>query len=261
MIRFLRIALLFVFPVLGALPAPGNDLVPTGTLRATFLAGNPVQAVTDPNTGAINGPAADLGAELAQRLNVPLKMIGVPTVQAVLDSIKSGSADIGFIAFDPVRAVEVNFSQPYLLAHNSYVVLNGSPIQTTADIDRAGIRIGVTERDAADFFLTRALKNAQIKRVPPGSIELVTKMLVSGDIDAYATNRHRLTQLVERSAGVRLLPDNFYGVQQSIVVAKGSAALLHHVDQIIDDARKSGLIQKAIVGARLQGVDVAPPRN
>ena len=30
-------------------------------------------------------------------------------------------------------------------------------------MDRAGLRIGVGERDAGDFFLTRTLKNAELK--------------------------------------------------------------------------------------------------
>ena len=54
-----------------ATTAEADELVPTGTLRATFIAGNPVQAVTDAKTGAVSGPAADLGSELARRLNVP----------------------------------------------------------------------------------------------------------------------------------------------------------------------------------------------
>lgn len=51
--------------------AVAADLAPTGTLRATFLAGNPVQATVDARTGAISGPAADIVKELACRAGVP----------------------------------------------------------------------------------------------------------------------------------------------------------------------------------------------
>src|SRR5262249_35112613 len=127
--------------------AQAEDLVPTGTLRATFIAGNPVQAITDAKTGEVNGPAADLGRELARRLGVPFTIKGVPGVQPVIDSVKNREADIGFVAFDPVRAAQVDFSQPYSLAQNTYLVREGSPIRSVADVDRTGIRIGVGLND------------------------------------------------------------------------------------------------------------------
>src|ERR1043165_7979782 len=152
--------------LLTATAATADDLVPTGTLRATFIASNPVQAVTDAKTGAVSGPAADLGRELARRLNVPFTIKGVPGVQPVIDSVKNGQAEIGFVAFDPVRAAQVDFSQPYSLAQNTYLVREGSPIRSIADVDRPGVRLGVGLNDAGDYFLTRTLKNAELKRNP-----------------------------------------------------------------------------------------------
>src|SRR5262245_1847572 len=81
--------------------AAANDLAPTGTLRATFIATNPVQAVTDPATGEVRGPAAELTRELARRLGVPFRIGGAQGVPGVIDSVKKGEADIGFVAFDP----------------------------------------------------------------------------------------------------------------------------------------------------------------
>jgi polar amino acid transport system substrate-binding protein len=240
--------------------ANADDLVPTGTLRATFIAGNPVQAVTDATTGEVTGPAADLGRELARRLGVPFTIKGVPGVQPVIDSVKDGAADIGFVAFDPVRAAQVDFSQPYSLAQNTYLVLDGSPIRAVADVDRPGVRVGVGLNDAGDYFLTRTLKNAQLKRNAGGDLVVALTMLKAGDIDAYAANRQRLTAFVARQPGLRIVPDNFYGVEQSIIVAKGRAALLAQVDRLIAEARASGFIAAAIARAGLSGVDVAPPR-
>ena len=86
-------------------------------------------------------------------------------------------------------------------------------------------------------------------------------MLKAGEIDAYAANRQRLTAFVAPQSGLRLVPDNFYGVEQSIIVAKGNAPLLARVDALIEDARASGFIAAAIARAGLAGVDVAPPRQ
>jgi polar amino acid transport system substrate-binding protein len=242
-------------------PAQADDLVPTGTLRASFIANNPVQAVTDAKTGAASGPAADLGRELARRLNVPFTIKGVPGVQPVIDSVKAREADIGFVAFDPVRAAQVDFSQPYSLAQNTYLVREGSPIRSAGDVDRPGVRIGVGLNDAGDYFLTRTLKNAELKRNPGGDLAVALRQLEAGEIDAYAANRQRLHRFVAAHPGLRIVPDNFYGVEQAIVVAKGNAALLAKLEQLIDETRAAGFIAAAIARAGLVGVDVAPPRR
>jgi polar amino acid transport system substrate-binding protein len=244
-----------------ATAADADDLIPTGTLRATFIAGNPVQAATDAKTGAVSGPAADLGRELARRLSVPFTIKGVPGVQPVIDSVKNGEAEIGFVAFDPVRAAQVDFSQPYSLAQNTYLVREGSPIRSIADVDRAGVRIGVGLNDAGDYFLTRTLKAAELKRNPGGDLAVALRQLEAGEIDTYAANRQRLHTFVLAHPGLRMVPDNFYGVEQSIVVAKGNTALLASVERLIEETRASGFIAAAIARAGLVGVDVAPPRQ
>jgi polar amino acid transport system substrate-binding protein len=64
---------------------------------------------------------------------------------------------------------------------------------------------------------------------------------------------------VARVSGLRLMPDNFYGVEQSIIVPKGNPGLAT-INRMLDEARASGLIATAIARAGLVGVDVAPPR-
>jgi polar amino acid transport system substrate-binding protein len=241
-----------------AVRADASELAPTGTLRAAFIATNPVQARVDPSTGEVRGPAADLTRALAQQLGVPFTIKPAEGVAGVIDSVKSGAADIGFVAYDATRAEQVDFSQTYLLAHNSYIVPRESALRTVADIDRPRIRIGVGERDAGDLFLTRTLKSAELRRTPSSEIANGIRMLIAGELDAYAANRTRLIAIADQNFGVRVLPDNFYSVEQAIAVAKGNAADLAIVDRFLNEARSAGLIQAAVERAGLKGVDVAP---
>ena len=48
-----------------------GDIAPGSTLRAAYLGTNPAQAMRDPATGELRGPAYDLARELARRNNVP----------------------------------------------------------------------------------------------------------------------------------------------------------------------------------------------
>lgn len=253
--------------LLSALPAAANelakDLAPTGMLRAVYIATNPVQASVDPATKEVRGPAADIARELGKRAAVPVTVMGVRGVDGVIDAVKNGAADIGFVAFDPVRAEQVDFSQNYSLAQNTYLVPERSPIKSVADVDRAGIRIGVGARDAGDYFLTRTLKAATLVRNDGGVGDTVVKALLAGELDAYAGNRMRLHEAAQKTQGLRLVPDNFYGVEQAVIVPKGEATRLAIVNRFIDEARASGFIAESIARVGLVGVDVAPsgPRS
>lgn len=235
-----------------------KDLAPAGTLRAAYIATNPVQASVDPATREVRGPGAEITRELAKRAGVPFTITGAKGVDGVLEAVKNGQADIGFLAFDAVRAAQVDFSQNYALAQNTYVVAEASPIKSVADVDRAGVRIGVGLRDAGDYFLTRTLKNAELKRNEGGIGDAMVKALLAGELDAYAGNRMRLHEAAQKTPGLRLVPNNFYGVEQAVIVRKGETARLAIVERFLDEARASGLIADAISRAGLVGVDVAP---
>src|SRR5260370_16542108 len=85
-----------------ALPAAANDLVPTGTLRATFLANNPVQAVTDAKSGEVSGPAADLTRELARRLPVPFPIKGHPRLHPAIAPAQAAAPHLTPPPFTPL---------------------------------------------------------------------------------------------------------------------------------------------------------------
>lgn len=255
----MRGAALAVVALLGfATPSFASELAPSGTLRAVFLAGNPVQARIDPATGAIAGPAADIARALADREGLKLDLKGLPGTRAVIDAVKVDQADIGFLAHDPERAAEVDFTQAYSLAHNTYLVLASAPIRTLAEIDRSGVKIGVGQGDAADLYLKRVLTQAALVPNPGGSLDTALAQLQSGAIDAYAANRQRLTGFAATRPVVRLLDANFLAVRQAIIVPKRNTARLALVDRFLDEARASGLLAQAIARADLAGVDVAP---
>jgi polar amino acid transport system substrate-binding protein len=249
-----------MFMAVMSVAAQAQVLAPTGTLRATFLAGNPVQAKVDPKTGAASGVAADLTQELGRQLKVPVTVTGLPGVKAVIDSVRNHIADIGFLAFDPTRATDVDFSQVYLLAWSSYLVPVNSPVHSVADADRAGFRIGAQAGDSPELFLSRNLKQAEIKRFPAVSAEEALKMLSAHEIDAYAANRQRLLEIAAGAPSMRVVADNFFAVQQAIIVMKGDRAALDMVNRFLDGARSSGLIQKAIDRAKLNGAADVNPR-
>jgi hypothetical protein len=49
------------------------------------------------------------------------------------------------------------------------------------------------------------------------------------------------------------------GVQQSIAVPRGKDAGLHYLRSVVEDAKQSGLVARAIERTGAKGVSVVPP--
>lgn len=255
----LLVLLAFVAVVLPATGMPAADLAPTGVLRASFIASNPVQGRVDARTGEVAGPVADLTRELARRLGVPYFITPLPDAGAVLASVKEHSVDIGFLAYEAARATQVDYTAPYTLSSSAYAVRADSPLRTMADVDRAGMTIGAARGASQQIYVSAVVKNARVEvmdQVPPHDV--LAAMLVSGELDAFAANRTRMQELARTSPKVRVLAENFLEIGQAMVVDKGGASKVDELNRFLADIRMSGFIRASIDRAGLPGVEVAP---
>jgi polar amino acid transport system substrate-binding protein len=236
-------------------------LTPTGVLRAVYLATNPAHAVKDAATGEPRGTVVDVTQELGRRLGVQVALSAVQTPQDVIDAVSRRDADIGFVAFNPERAGPVEFSEPFMLVQQTLVVRVDSSIRSVADIDRPDQKIGAGRGDSIALYLARNLKQARLVEMAPGDATEAAKSVVAGTIDAFGANRQRLTDTLRGVSGLRLLPDDLYGVEQTIVVAKGNPDLPIAVNRFLDDIRRTGFLRAAIEKSGIIGISVAPPRS
>jgi polar amino acid transport system substrate-binding protein len=242
-----------------ALQAQHMVLAPTGTLRASFIVTNPVQGRVDAKTGTVTGPAADLTRELARRLGVPHVVTPLSDAGAVLESVRSGRMDIGFLAAEAERASLVDFSDPYSNSGATYAVRADSRFQRSADVDRAGVTIGAVAGQAPEVYVREHVKNARIESLPSvPSNAVLGKMLLDGKFDAFAANRTRMEEMAREVPGVRVLPDDYMVTSQAIVVQKGNAARLAEINRFLADVRASGFMKASLEKANVAGVRVAP---
>src|SRR5262245_20649554 len=158
-------------------PAQVAELAPTGKLRAAINFGNGVLASKDPATGEARGVSVDLSRELARRLGVPLEIVPYAAAGRVVEAVKTGAWDVGYVAIDPQRARDMIQSPAYVVIEGSYLVPADSPIRSNAEVDREGIRIVVGKGSAYDLFLTREIKRAMLVRAPtsPEVVNMMTK--------------------------------------------------------------------------------------
>ena len=103
-------------------PEVVKELAPTGKLRAAINLGNSVLAQKDPRAASRKGITVDLARELGKRLGVPVELVPFEAAGKVFEAIKAGGLDIAFMAIEPVRAAEIEFTPPYVLIEGTYMV-------------------------------------------------------------------------------------------------------------------------------------------
>jgi polar amino acid transport system substrate-binding protein len=239
-------------------PEARQALAPTGKLRVGLFDGNAVHVIRDSAFGEMRGVGHDLGRALAARLKVSFEPVLYSSFGPLLDGAKTGAWDVAFVGVDPERAKFLDFTGNHAEVDFGYLVPAGSRLSAIRYTDRPGVRIAVVERGTPDLFLTRALTGATLIRVPgiPGAIEL----LKSGQADVLAGLKPNMYAVSAQLPGSRVLDGRPGTEEQAMALPKGRGpAALAYARRFIEDAKATGLVQRAIDRARLRGVVVAPP--
>jgi polar amino acid transport system substrate-binding protein len=237
-------------------PAVRADLAPTGKLRAAINYGNFILATKDTATGESRGVAVDLMQEIGRRLGVPVEIVAYDSVAVMGDAAPSGVWDIAFLGSDPIRETLMSFTAAYLEIEATYLVPGSSALRTAAEVDRPGVKVAAPARANYELYLSRNLQNAQL--ISTQGADAAFEALTSGKVDALAGLTQALTTLSTKLPGSRLLEGRFMGVQQSIAVPKGRDAGLRFLRAVVEDAKASGLVARAIEKTGAKGVSVAP---
>jgi polar amino acid transport system substrate-binding protein len=241
-------------------PAALHDLAPTGQLRAAINYGNSVLAQKGPD-GAPRGVSADLAAELARRLQVPLTYVPYEAAGKVFEGAKAGAFDVGFIAIEPVRARELNFTAPYVIIEGTYMVHKESPLQTVDDVDAPGIRMSVGLGSAYDLYLTRTIKHATVLRADAGGGSAMIRKFLDDKLDAAAGVRQQLDAYAKDHPEMRVMSGHFQEIQQAMAMPRVEGQPhddgLNYLKGFVEEMKASGFVAEALKRSG-QVADVAP---
>jgi polar amino acid transport system substrate-binding protein len=220
-----------------------SELAPNGTLRAGINYNNPLVARRDV-TGELRGTAVDLSRELGRRLGVPVELVPYEAAARMSDAATTGAWNIAFLAIDPARGRDIEFTAPYIELEGTYLVPANSPLRRIDDVDAEGVRVAVTAKSAYDLFLTRELKHAQLVRAAttPESIDLMEAQT----LDAVAAVRTVLVAAARRLQGSRVLSGHFMTIAHAAGVPRGRPAAAAFVRQFIEDVKASGFVARAL---------------
>src|SRR5664279_1422708 len=241
-------------------PSPDDlkQLAPTGKLRGGIVvspAASAFFAIKD-GTGAPQGVTIDLMHAFAQALKLPLDLQVYDNSGQVTDAVASGDCDVAFMPRDATREGKVDFGPAYYFISSTYLVPAGSTIKTIDEVNRAGVRIVGISNTTTVRSARRTAPNASVEEVP--SVELMTQMASTGQSDAFALSHDSFAGLLPKLPGARVLPGHFQQTGISVAVPKGRPAALKIVSGLIEDAKKSGLVRRALDAAGFKDAEVAP---
>src|SRR5215470_542025 len=223
--------------------AAAAELGASGKLRAAINFGNPVLA-TRAADGEARGVSVDLAREAGRRLGLPVELVTFNSAGNVVEAIKAGKVDLAFVAIDPVRAADMEYTAPYVIIEGAYLVRTASPVTRNDEVDRTGTRVAVGKGSAYDLFLTRELKSATLVRAPT-SPEVVDFFLAN-NLDVAAGVKQQLEADAKRVGAVRLLPGRFMVIEQAMGVPKGRSAAQAWLSNFIEEMKSSGFVADAL---------------
>ena len=238
-------------------PAVAAAFAPAGRLRVAINLGNPILAGRDAETGEARGVSVDLARALAAQLGCGVDLLEFDAAAKSVEAVRSGRADVGFFAVDPLRGEGIRFSAPYVLIEGAYLVRNESALTANAEVDRAGTRVMVGRGSAYDLYLTRSLKAAEIRRAPTSPA--VVDAFLAENADVAAGVRQQLEGDASRLGGLRLLPGRFMVIEQAMgVPADRGETVVAALRAFVEGAKASGLVAAALARHGIQGATVAP---
>ena len=237
-------------------PKVREALAPTGTLRVGVYQGSPTSLVVDAKTGQRAGVALDMGPLLAQQLGVRVQVVEFPRLALVLDALKSGQVDFTVTNATEARARDMDFTRPLVQLELGYLVMNDSSIRQIEHIDRAGVKVGVSQGSTSQGVLTRQFKNASV--VPAASLKQAQDMLRQKRIDAFATNKGILFEMTDELKDARVMEGRWGLENLAIAIPKGRDAGRAFVNTFAEQVRENGQLQKSVSRAGLRGTTSAP---
>ncbi len=228
---------------------PASEIAPGGKLRVGMI------AIT-----VLGGVAEPVARFIGQKLGAIVEPVMYPNPDAYLQSFGKGEWDIA-IGPRVLAPVDKADSTADLWAISLiYVAAPGKEFPDVASVDMAGVKIGTIRGAPSDRVLTREIKAAEIVRIPlsPTIAADAAELLRSGKADLFGADSGVGYPAAEALSGAKIVPGAFAMVRVAAALPTGrSAAARAALAMFVDEAKQTGVVQRAIDANGLKGVNVA----
>src|ERR1019366_6137806 len=173
----------------------------------------------------------------------------------VTDAVASAACDLAFMPQDAERGKKVDFGQAYYFISSTYLVPAGSKIQSIDEINRPGVRTVAISNTTTARSARRTAPHATVEEVP--SVDRMTAMAAAGQGDAFALSHDSFAGLLPKLPGARVLPGHFQQTGIAVAVPKNRPAALTIASDLLEGAKTSGLVRRALDAAGFKDAEVA----
>jgi len=226
-------------------------LAPTGKLRVGVYVGSPTSYIPAAGDKPARGIAFDLGASLAKDAGVPYEPVVFPSNEKLFEAFRAGALDVVFTNATAARAQFIGFAPTVLEIEKGYLVLQQTQAKDGGDVDRPGVRVGVSRASTSETELKQILRNATL--VPMPSLAEGARALGDGRIDAYASNKAILFEMSDGLPGSRVI-GNWGAEAFALGIPKGREAALAYLATFVEQERGRGGVRLAAERAGVRGI-------
>lgn len=201
----------------------------------------------------IVGVDVEIMKEVAKKLGVKVEVSDVD-FNTICASVKSGKADVGAagITINDERKLSVDFSMPYSTTEQYIIVAESNDTIKTFE-DLSGKKIGVQEGTTSDSAINKLISDKVVTDtvVTGYKSPAIAAASVPNKIDAVVTDKLTAELIVKNNSGLK----TFKLVDKSgnpiaeieeygIAVAKGNSELLAVINEVIQELKNNGSIEK-----------------
>lgn len=229
--------------------ADSSEIAPGGRLRVGMI------AIT-----VLGGVAEPVARFIGQKLGVAVEPVMYPSPDAYLQSFGKDEWDIAIGPRVLAPADKADSTSDLWTISLVYVAAPGKEFPDIASVDKTGVKIGTISGAPSDRVLTREIKAAEIVRIPlsPTISTDAAELLRSGKADVFGADSGVGYPAAEALSGAKIVPGAFAMVRVAAALPKGrSAAAQAAVATLVDEAKRTGVVLKAIAAKGLKGVEVA----
>jgi ABC-type amino acid transport substrate-binding protein len=229
--------------------APASEIAPDGKLRVGMI------AIT-----VLGGVAEPVARFIGQKLGAAVEPVMYPSPDAYLQSFGKGEWDIAIGPRVLAAADKADSTADLWVISLVYVAAPGKEFPDIASVDKAGVKIGTIRGAPSDRVLTREIKAAEIVRIPLSQtiVADAAELLRSGKADVFGADSGVGYPAAQGLPGAKIVPGAFATVRVAAALPKGhSASAQAALATIVDEAKETGVVEKAIEAKSLKGVNVA----
>jgi glutamate transport system substrate-binding protein len=197
----------------------------------------PPFGIKNPRTGAVEGFDVDLGKAVAAQLGVRPRFI-----EAISDNripfLKDGTADLilSTMTITKERDQEIDFSDPYYIAHGRILVPQNSDIQGLDDLagNRVCTALGSTYADTLRERAPRATR--RLVDTYSECLELIQNRAV----DAVSTDDVILTGMIIQDRNLKLVGSELTTEPYGVGIKQGDTRFQSFVNQVLSSYKSDG---------------------